>query len=137
MTHSELACGALNVRPLLSDAGPCSTGMGGFDLVIPGAAASCPDISAVVNKGSTFAFTWQSMALQQRGDGAITFYALSRRDNTAWMDGIGFDVHDAIAVKKYLKKDVYNWKWPLGKAPLVGDDEDITTVRRDICTCCL
>ncbi|KAL8866830.1 MAG: hypothetical protein Q9174_006055, partial [Haloplaca sp. 1 TL-2023] len=98
----------------------------GFDMVIPDATATHPDISAMVNKGSIFAFNdGQSMALQQRGDGAITVYAWSRRDSENWMEEIGVDVHDPVAVKKYLTKDFEHWRWPLGKAPLVGDDEDI------------
>ncbi|KAL8871331.1 MAG: hypothetical protein Q9174_002812 [Haloplaca sp. 1 TL-2023] len=115
------------VRPLLIDAKPYFTGLGGFDMVIPGAATTYPDISKVVNKGSVFAFNdGQSMALQQRGDGAITVYAWSRRHSENWMNEIGFDVHDPVAVKRYLTRDFENWKWLLGQAPLVTDDGDIT-----------
>ena len=114
------------VRPLLSPAVPYFAGLGGFDMVVPNAEVDHPDIHALVNRGSIFSFSDHTgLTLQQRGDGTITCYAWSVRAEN-WMQECGFDVHDAVAVKKHLADIFKDWKHPLGKAPSVTDDSLIT-----------
>ena len=115
------------VRPLLSDAVPYYAGIGGFDSLIPNAEKEHPDIHGLVERGSIFSFSdGKSLTLQQRGDGNITCSCWTlRREN--WMQESDFDIHDPVAVKKYLTHEYADWKHPLGKGPLVTDDSLMMT----------
>ena len=114
------------VRPLVSDAQPYPVGIGGYDLMIPNAAETQPEISALVNRGTIFSFSdGKGICLQQRGDGQISCYAWSVR-NENWMQECGYDVHDPAQVRAALEKEYADWKHPLGKGPLVADEKSIT-----------
>lgn len=98
-----------HVRPIVSDARPFYSGIGGHAFNIPDVADKAPELSALVNRGSLF--TWsdgKSTMAQQMGDGSVnvsTWRVLPER----WQKEADHDVHDSKAVKENCKREYADW----------------------------
>lgn len=114
------------VRPLVSQARPIYSGIGGMHLLISDVEKRYPDLHKLVNRGSLFAFSsGKSIISQQIGDGALHVSAWSRRDES-WIRDCAHDVHNAEEVKKAILQEFEGWAEPLLKLTQVADDNDVT-----------
>lgn len=90
------------------------------------AAEKHPQISKLVNRGSVFAFSdGKGMTIQQRGDGSLSIYAWSRREEE-WMKICGFDAHNPAEVKESVLKSLEDWTDIFKDAVRAVDDASIT-----------
>lgn len=98
------------VRPLLSSAIPTYSGIGGHSLSIPDAERRHPNLHALANRGSMFAFSdGKSAMAQQMGDGSLSVSTWGRRP-ADWQQQPGYDAHDPAAVRKqYLEHEYSGW----------------------------
>lgn len=90
------------VRRLLSDQAPVYAGVAGHQLRIPDAAATAPEVSRVVNRGSVFAHQeGRKLALQQMGDGSVyvSFFGAVADERWADREACGYDAHDFASVR--------------------------------------
>ncbi|KAK4186116.1 monooxygenase asqM [Podospora australis] len=86
---------------------PTFAGIGVFDLSIPNAATTAPEISALIKRGNLFAHREGiRVVLQQLGDGSIGVYVLHRTDSPDWasFEKAGYDTSDLEQVKHHLLK---------------------------------
>ncbi|KAG8527200.1 uncharacterized protein KY384_008630 [Bacidia gigantensis] len=113
------------IRPALSEVKPYYVGLGGFDMVVPNARETCPELAEFVNRGTVFGYSdGKTLMAQQRGDESLIIYAWGARDEK-WMEECGFDVKNAKQVKEYLEGEYKEWKDPLKKALQVARDDEI------------
>lgn len=112
-----------HVRPLVSDAKPFYSGIGGHSLRIPDAATTHPELSKIVNRGTIFAYANQKTIIsQQMGDGSLNVYAWSARPED-WQKTCGYDIHDAKAVREACKKEYADWNPKLLAFTQVAEDD--------------
>ncbi len=72
---------------------PLFAGVGMYELSIPNAKTSVPEIHAAIKGGSVFAHAeGRRLCLQMMGDESISIYALQRQDNEAWAPSDGTDI---------------------------------------------
>lgn len=91
------------VRALLSDQKPVFSGVGGFELSISDAEVRAPRVHAAAHRGTIFAFDeGKEMCVQQMGDGSLTVYASTRKDNADWAAKLPFDPADLEATRAFL-----------------------------------
>ena len=115
------------VRPAVSDVQPYYTGVGGFDMYVDDVEHRYPDLYALVNKGSLFAYSdGKSISAQQKGDGSHIVYATSVRDEH-WTRDCGYDVHNPIEIKKAVAEEFADWAEPLRKFTQVANEKDPTS----------
>ncbi|KAK0386835.1 hypothetical protein NLU13_5148 [Sarocladium strictum] len=95
------------VRTFLApDLQPVYAGVGMYDLQIPDAETTAPDVYRLVNRGSVFAGSeGQRMTIQQLGSGAVNVYAFQRYDRPDWMEAnnCGYDSSQLSEVKGKLR----------------------------------
>jgi 2-polyprenyl-6-methoxyphenol hydroxylase-like FAD-dependent oxidoreductase len=99
------------VRPLLTTIPPFYSGVSGFDIKLVDADNRHPNISAMVGRGSFFAFgeeDKQALMFQRNGDGSIRCYAFSTKPES-WIKNPGYDVSDDEAIKSALLNDYKEW----------------------------
>ena len=114
-----------HVRKELSGAKPVFAGLGGFTGVVKDVHETHPDLAALVERGSIFSFSdGTGLVLQQKGDGSMSVSAWCHKSED-WMTQSGLNIHDSKAVKDHLQDQFKDWKHPLGKAPLVTDNDDL------------
>ncbi|KAK5989031.1 Flavin-dependent monooxygenase-like protein [Cladobotryum mycophilum] len=103
---------APELQPVYSD---CAM----FDLRIPDAKTTAPDVYKLVNRGSLFGSAdGQRLALQQIGDGSIQVYAAVVRQNPEWMkpELCGYNTEDLNETKMALAKEFADWSPQLRQA---------------------
>lgn len=116
------------VRPLVSDAKPHYSGIAGHSWYIPDAERRVPELHAVVNRGSVFAFSdGKSIMAQQMGDGGINIGTWSVRSSD-WQSS--YDVRDATAVKAAAREEYADWDSRL--VALTQEAEDSSIAPRDL-----
>jgi len=112
-------------RLLDADAMPVYSGVGLHELRIPDAAATAPEVHALVGGGTVFAMgPGQRLAAQQLGDGSITVYTFALREGADWSapEKCGHDAADAAAARRHLLEREYaDW------APLLREAVEQTT----------
>jgi 2-polyprenyl-6-methoxyphenol hydroxylase-like FAD-dependent oxidoreductase len=95
------------VRPILSDAQPFYSGIGGHAFRIPEAESKHPELYDLVNRGSLFSWSdSKSIMAQYMGDGSINIGTWSVRPED-WQKQ--YDVHDAETVKTMCRKEYEDW----------------------------
>ncbi|KAL9033329.1 MAG: hypothetical protein Q9214_007567, partial [Letrouitia sp. 1 TL-2023] len=115
------------IRPLLTAEKPFFSGVGGYNLIIPDAEKTHPDLSTLVNRGSIFSFSDGKVVMgQQMGDGSIYVSVWCAR-NEDWMQEAKFDVWDGAAVKKALSEEFRDWDPQLLTMIQAADDDSITS----------
>lgn len=91
---------------------PFYLGVADYDLTIPNAKETAPEIYQLVNRGSVFASNdGQRFCLQQLGDGSVYVDTCFVRKSPMWMnqDKCGYDSTDTEAVKRALQKEFAEW----------------------------
>lgn len=100
------------VRKSLTDIEPEFTGIGLYELNIPDAENTAPELSRLVNRGSVFAGAeGKRLSIQQMGDGSLCVYTSELRETDDWMapENCGYDSTDLAAVRKALHKEYEDW----------------------------
>lgn len=116
-----------NVRPLLTNAKPLYSGVGGYNMRIPDAKSSHPYIYNCVKRGSMFVFSDGKVVMgQQMGDGSIYVTVWCVRDEN-WMEISPFDVWDGKAVKESLCREFSGWHPDVIKLIEATDASTITS----------
>jgi len=113
VTGFDLVVGAdgawSKVRPLVSDAEPIYTGISGWQFSILNPQEHHPDLFALVNRGSLFAFsTGNAIIAQQMGNGSIGVgrWKVLPED---WQTKAKFDVRSGEAVRDALLDEYQDW----------------------------
>ena len=91
---------------------PQYLGVGMYELSIPDAQQSAPDVQKLAHRGSLYANSGgRRMTLQQMGDGSLHLYALFVRDSPDWLapEKCGYDPHNHDQVKKALLAEYSDW----------------------------
>jgi 2-polyprenyl-6-methoxyphenol hydroxylase-like FAD-dependent oxidoreductase len=97
------------VRRGLTPQEPFYSGVGGFNLLIPEAAAKRPLLHKLVNGGSLFAFSDGKVVMgQQLGDGSI-YVSMWAVRSECWMRDASYSVKDAESVKSALLTELRDW----------------------------
>lgn len=97
------------VRSALSETKPEYAGIGGFSMSIPNAAQTAPECSALLKKGSVFAYSTGCMLVgQQQGDGSINV-SLWRARPEGWEEKVDYDLNDGAAVRQAQKLEFANY----------------------------
>ncbi|KAF6834917.1 monooxygenase FAD-binding protein [Colletotrichum plurivorum] len=108
------------VRQLLApDVTPSWTKIGMYNMSIPNAAETTPDLYKRVNRGSIFANSYgKRITIQQMGDGSLDVYASVVSDDENWSspEVCGHDPCDLGAVKKALLGQYHDWSPELTEA---------------------
>ena len=113
------------VRPLLSEAQPLYSGLGGFHAVVPDAEKRHPELYQLVNKGSLFCYSdGKSLNAQQMGDGSIIVGSWTRRPED-WQKTCGYDVHNPQQIKESLLDVFHDWDPRLRSFVNIADDETL------------
>ncbi|KAI4863160.1 FAD/NAD(P)-binding domain-containing protein [Hypoxylon rubiginosum] len=97
------------VRPLVTQAEPFYSGVGGWNMLCPNAAMTRPILTGLVRRGSLFAYSdGKSLMGQQLGSGDlyITMFSLKPED---WQRNSGYDVNNPKAVKSALQEEFKHW----------------------------
>ncbi|KAK5661563.1 hypothetical protein OQA88_11471 [Cercophora sp. LCS_1] len=82
---------------------PIPAGVGMFELTIPRAKETVPELSTAIKGGNVFAHQeFRRLCVQQMGDGSLSVYAIKKEDDPGWVDKLDFDVGDLDAVKRHL-----------------------------------
>lgn len=88
---------------VLSAKRPNFAGVGVFDMAIPDAEHTAPEVYKIVNRGNIFAHREGiRLALQQLGDGSIGVYVLFRTERSDWAEQQGCDTRSLEEVKRRL-----------------------------------
>jgi len=99
------------VRKLLTHVPPCYSGVSGVEIRLIDANRRHPKISAVVGKGSLFAFgeeERQVLLNQRLGDGSIYSYAWGHQPEN-WVKESGIDFGSTESIRAALVRDYTNW----------------------------
>lgn len=116
------------VRPFLTSDKPFYSGIAGHSANIPNAEKDHPELYALINRGSLFAFSdGKSLSGQQQGDGSLNVSTWSVRP-ADWQDQ--YDIHDGNAVKAASRKEYSDWD-PRFLA-LIENASDDSFVPRDL-----
>ncbi|KAL8720889.1 MAG: hypothetical protein Q9225_002307 [Loekoesia sp. 1 TL-2023] len=114
------------IRLLLTTEKPFFSGVGGYNLIIPHAGKTHPDLSTLVNRGSIFSFSDGKVVMgQQMGDGSI-YVSVWCVKNEDWMQKAEFDVWNGGAVKEALTEEFREWDPQLLKMIQATDDDSVT-----------
>jgi 2-polyprenyl-6-methoxyphenol hydroxylase-like FAD-dependent oxidoreductase len=100
------------VRPLVTYNVPFYSGIAGLDIRLANADKNHPKISAMVGRGSYFAFgedDRQVILVQRNGDGSIRAYAMAHRPENWIKGGAGLDVTKPEEVRASLLNDYKAW----------------------------
>lgn len=100
------------VRKAITRVEPVFTGIGLFELNIPDAEKTAPDVYKLVNRGSVFAHAdGKRLSVQQMGDGSLCVYTSELRDEKDWMarEKCGYDSGDLQAVREALRREYHDW----------------------------
>ncbi|KAF2218932.1 hypothetical protein BDZ85DRAFT_170814, partial [Elsinoe ampelina] len=113
------------VRPLLTTMRPFYAGMSMVRYTIPNLASSYPDLNALINRGSVFAFSDQkAITAQQIGDGSASVSAV-RLTPEDFIKNPPFDLADGKASKSHALADFADWDPRLRKLLEVASEDDI------------
>ncbi|KAI6091044.1 FAD/NAD(P)-binding domain-containing protein [Hypoxylon rubiginosum] len=97
------------VRPLVTQAEPFYSGVGGWNMLCPNAATTRPMLNNLVRRGSLFAYSdGKSLMGQQLGTGDLYIGMFSLKPEN-WQRTSGYDVNDPKAVKNALLEEFKNW----------------------------
>jgi 2-polyprenyl-6-methoxyphenol hydroxylase-like FAD-dependent oxidoreductase len=99
------------VRHLLTTVTPFYSGISGIDLRLAKLEERHPDLSALVGKGSFFAFGEEDkrvMLMQRNANGVLRNYCFGAKPES-WIKGTNIDFKDQQAVKKMLLQDYGHW----------------------------
>ncbi|KAM0276890.1 hypothetical protein ACHAQH_006308 [Verticillium albo-atrum] len=101
------------VRKLVApEVDPIFTGIGLYELSIPNAIKTAPELHKLVNRGSIFGHAdGKRLSIQQMGDGSLNMYTSSLRDEADWMkpEKCGHDATDLAATRKALMEEYHDW----------------------------
>lgn len=98
------------VRNLVTTVKPYFSGIGGFRLLVSNAEKTQPELHALVNKGSLFAFSDnKALMLQQMGDKCISIQTWSTRDSDDWLKQLPYDPTNLAATKRALLTEYASW----------------------------
>ncbi|KAK1751223.1 monooxygenase asqM [Echria macrotheca] len=88
---------------LAGDVKPIFSGVGAYELSVPDAEVTTPELHAAVKGGNLFAHAeYRRICIQQMGDGSLGVYAMLKQDNPDWASRCGYDSHDLNQVKQAL-----------------------------------
>ncbi|KAF4549629.1 FAD-binding domain-containing protein 16 [Elsinoe fawcettii] len=111
------------VRPLLTTMRPFYAGMSIVRFTIP-SIAEHPDLNALINRGSVFAFSdGKAITAQQIGDGTCSVSA-NRLTPEDFIKSPPFDPQDGKAAKAHALADFADWDPRLRKLIEVSSDEE-------------
>ncbi|KAG7103662.1 Flavin-dependent monooxygenase like protein [Verticillium longisporum] len=94
------------------DVDPTYTGIGLYELSIPNASVTAPELYQLVNRGSVFGHAdGKRLSIQQMGDGSLNVYVSSLKDGADWMrpEKCGHDTSDLAAAKEALMEEYRDW----------------------------
>ena len=119
------------VRPLVTDVQPEYSGISGLDLTLRNAAERAPELDAIVNRGSCFAFSdGKTVMAQHIGSGELKVYAFGA-EPAGWPApgaggrGGGIDIKDPAAVRKGMLEYYADWDDRLKRFTTTFDDDKI------------
>ncbi|MCJ1358674.1 MAG: hypothetical protein MMC33_008674 [Icmadophila ericetorum] len=119
------------VRSLLTDVKPIYSGVSGLELHISNAAKTYPELNALVNRGSLFAYSdGKHIGAQQKSDGSLIIYLSSVRPED-WIKRPGYDVHDPVATKQSALQEFADWHPELRRFVEVADESEGSLITRN------
>lgn len=117
------------VRSVLSSEKPYFSGVAGINFHIKNAETTQPELHALVNRGSLFAFgTGQMLTAQQLSTEHALNQANWRVVPENWQEQVNYDIHDPKSAKAAVKEELKNWD-PRLRRFVEEADEDIAVPR--------
>ncbi|KAK8195940.1 hypothetical protein M8818_007091 [Zalaria obscura] len=116
------------IRPLLSSEKPVYSGVSGIRIGISNAAETHPDLYALVNRGSLFAYGTTaygengSVLTQQLSDGSLNTACYAHKPED-WLKDAGFDPTNLEETEGALLKEYEGWHPQLRKLLQVADQD--------------
>ncbi|KAI1768495.1 monooxygenase [Hypoxylon sp. FL1150] len=133
--HFDIVVGAdgawSRIRPLLTDAKPVYSGIGGIEVRLADADARAPDLARRVGNGTCSSYGDNRAVMSQRnGDGSIRTYAFVRMD-ADWLEqsGINFEGDVRGSLRRFVEMHFGSWQDQGAKDMVLGADLDAVVVR--------